>query len=53
LKKILIASLIAFSIPAWSADSAPTQASSKSVAETLLPARNAIKTGNYEKSMTT
>jgi len=51
LKKIFIAVLLASSFSAWSADSAPTQPSTKSVAETLLPARNAIKAGNYEKAI--
>ena len=51
MKNILFASLLAFSFSVWSADSAPSQPSSKSVAEILLPARNAIKAGNYEKAI--
>jgi len=51
LKNILIASLLAYTFSAWSADSALTQASSKSVADILLPARSAIKSGNYEKAI--
>ena len=51
MKNILIASLLAYTFSAWSADSAPTQASSKSVADILLPARSAIKSGNYEKAI--
>ena len=51
MKNILIASLLAFSFHAWSADSAPTQPSSKSVAEILLPSRNAFKAENYEKAI--
>lgn len=51
MKNILIASFLAFSFHAWSADSAPTQPSSKSVAEILLPARNAVKAENYEKAI--
>jgi len=51
LKNILIASLLAFSFHAWSADSGPTQPSSKSVTEILLPARNAVKAENYEKAI--
>ena len=51
MKKTLIASLFFFSFFAWSADSAPSQAAPKSVAETLLPARNAIKSGSYEKAI--
>ena len=51
MKNILIASLLAFSFHAWSADSAPTQPSSKSVTEILLPARNAVKAENYEKAI--
>jgi hypothetical protein len=51
LKKILIASLVVYSFHAWSADSTPIQASSKSASEILLPARNAIKAGNYEKAI--
>ena len=51
LKNILIASLVVCSFHAWSADSTPTQASSKSASEILLPARNAIKAGNYEKAI--
>ena len=51
LKNILIASLLAFSSLAWSADSGPTQPSTKSVTEILLPARNAVKAENYEKAI--
>jgi Flp pilus assembly protein TadD len=51
LKNRLISSLLVFSFQAWSADSAPTQPATKSVAEILLPARNAIKAGNYEKAI--
>ena len=51
MKNILIASLLAFSFHAWSADSGPTQPSSKSVTEILLPARNAVKAENYEKAI--
>ena len=51
MKKILIASLVVYSFHAWSADSTPIQASSKSASEILLPARNAIKAGNYEKAI--
>ena len=50
LKKILISSLLVCSFQAWSADSSPAQPIPKSVAETLAPARNAIKAGNYEKA---
>ena len=50
LKKILIASFLVCSFHAWSADTAPAQPIPKSVAETLAPARNAIKAGNYEKA---
>jgi Flp pilus assembly protein TadD len=50
-KNRLIASLLFFSFQAWSADTAPTQPATKSVAEILLPARNAIKAGNYEKAI--
>jgi Flp pilus assembly protein TadD len=51
LKNILITFLISCSCTAWSADSEPTQPRSKSVAEILLPARNSIKAGNYEKAV--
>ena len=51
MKNRLIASLLFFSFQAWSADTAPTQPATKSVAEILLPARNAIKAGNYEKAI--
>ena len=51
MKKILISCLLFCSFSVWSADSAPTQAGPKSVAETLLPARNAIKSGNYERAI--
>ena len=51
MKNILIVSLLAFSFHAWSADSGPTQPSSKSVTEILLPARNAVKAENYEKAI--
>ncbi|WP_353132867.1 hypothetical protein [Limnohabitans sp.] len=51
LKKILIASLLVCSFHAWSADTSPAQPIPKSVAETLAPARNAIKAGNYEKAI--
>ena len=51
LKNLLIASLLACSFHAWSADTAPTPSSSKSVTEILQPARNAIKAGNYEKAV--
>ncbi len=51
MKNILIAFLMTCSFHAWSADSAPSQPVSKSVAEMLLPARNAIKGGNYEKAV--
>jgi len=51
LKNILFVSLLACSFSVWSADSAPSQPSSKSIAEILLPARNAIKAGNYEKAI--
>jgi Flp pilus assembly protein TadD len=51
LKNTLIATLLACSFSAWSADSAPTQPASKSVAEILLPARNAVKAENYEKAI--
>jgi Flp pilus assembly protein TadD len=51
LKNILIASLLFLSFQAWSADSAPTMPATKSVAEILLPARNAIKAGNYERAI--
>jgi Flp pilus assembly protein TadD len=51
LKNRLIASLLVFSFQAWSADSAPTEPATKSVAEILLPARNAIKAGHYEKAV--
>lgn len=39
------------SFQAWSADSTPTTPAAKSVAEILLPSRNAIKAGNYEKAV--
>ena len=51
MKNRLIASLLFFSFQAWSAATAPTQPATKSVAEILLPARNAIKAGNYEKAI--
>ena len=51
MKNILIVSLLAFSFHAWSADLSPTQPSSKSVTEILLPARNAVKAENYEKAI--
>ncbi len=51
MKNLLIASLLACSFHAWSADTAPTPSSSKSVTEILQPARNAIKAGNYEKAV--
>lgn len=51
MKNKLIASLLFLSFPAWSADSASTTPAAKSVAEILLPARNAIKAGNYEKAV--
>jgi len=51
LKNTLIATLLTCSFSAWSADSAPTQPASKSVAEILLPARNAVKAENYEKAI--
>ena len=51
MKNRLIASLLVFSFQAWSADSAPTQPVAKSIGEILLPARNAIKAGNYEKAI--
>ena len=51
MKNILFVSLLACSFSVWSADSAPSQPSSKSIAEILLPARNAIKAGNYEKAI--
>lgn len=51
MKNKLIASLLVFSFHAWSADSAPSQPVAKSATEILLPARNAIKIGNYEKAI--
>ena len=51
MKNTLIASLFFCSFFACAADTAPSQAVPKSVAETLLPARNAIKAGNYEKAI--
>ena len=51
MKNKLIATLLIFSFQAWSADSEPTLPATKSVAEILLPARNAIKAGNYEKAI--
>jgi Flp pilus assembly protein TadD len=51
MKNLLIASLLICSFQAWSADSTPPQTSTKSVADILLPARNAIKAGNYEKAI--
>jgi Flp pilus assembly protein TadD len=51
LKKLLISSLLVCAFSAWSADTAPSQTVSKSVTELLLPARNAIKAGNYEKAI--
>ena len=51
MKNRLIASLLVFTFQAWSADSGPTQPATKSVAEILLPARNAIKAGHYEKAV--
>ena len=51
MKNKLIATLLIFSFQAWSADSEPTLPANKSVAEILLPARNAIKAGNYEKAI--
>ena len=51
MKNKLIAILLIFSFQAWSADSEPTLPATKSVAEILLPARNAIKAGNYEKAI--
>ena len=51
MKNLLIASLLIYSFHAWSADSTPPQTITKSVADILLPARNAIKAGNYEKAI--
>ena len=51
MKNKLIATFLIFSFQAWSADSEPTLPATKSVAEILLPARNAIKAGNYEKAI--
>ena len=51
MKNLLIASLLIGSFHAWSADSAPPQTSTKSVADNILSARNAIKAGNYEKAI--
>jgi len=36
---------------AWSVDSAPIIPVAKSVSDILLPARNSIKSGNYEKAI--
>ena len=51
LKILLISSLLACTFSAWSADTAPSQPVPKSLTEILLPARNAIKGGNYEKAI--
>jgi len=51
MKNILIASFLIFSFHSWAADTAPSRPSSKSATELLLPARNAIKAGNYEKAI--
>ena len=51
MKILLISSLLACTFSAWSADTAPSQPVPKSLTEILLPARNAIKAGNYEKAI--
>ena len=51
MKNTWMASLFFCSFFACAADSSPAQATPKSVAEILLPARNAIKAGNYEKAI--
>jgi tetratricopeptide (TPR) repeat protein len=52
MKKIFIGSLLVCSFYVWAVDTPPpTQSGSKSVTDILLPARNAIKAGNYEKAI--
>ena len=52
MKKIFIGSLLAFSFYSWAVDTPPPiHASSKSVTDILLLARNAIKAANYEKAI--
>jgi Flp pilus assembly protein TadD len=52
MKKIFIGSLLACSFYSWAVDTPPPiHASSKSVTDILLPARNAIKAANYEKAI--
>jgi tetratricopeptide (TPR) repeat protein len=52
MKKIFIGSLLVCSFYVWAVDTPPpTQTGSTSVTDILLPARNAIKAGNYEKAI--
>lgn len=51
MKKQLISIFLICAFSALAADSEPSKPAAKSVTELLQPARNAIKSGNYEKAV--